>query len=444
MKKLACITVLCALGTTACNSSKDMGENTQDASDAAQGMSNGDAAARDSSVKLDANAAQDAATAGDAQLSAADASSASSDGAVSAGDAGVVSTVLTSFVYVGGYGNPYPFRTYALDRATGALQEQGSPQLTMGENPSFIAPSADHGFLYIANEPWVGNEPGVTVASIATTGAATKLELQPAAGPLVFTSLDPQGKYVLAASYNNGFVDVFPIKPDHTLDPVVDSVPFTKPGGGDPQTHSIRVHPSGKWAYAPNLGLDKVAQFSFDESTGKLKPLSPPFVNASKGPRHIAFNNMGSFAFVITELSSELISFRVGDNGLLTEVDRKSALPAGQAGDKGAHVLVHPKNDAFVYASNRTDNSIAVFSVAADGKVTQIQTLKTGGAIPRNFDIDSEGKYLIAANTGESGKANGSLVVFAIGDDGKLTQRGALITGLEQPAAVSIVTLGSP
>lgn len=60
-------------------------------------------------------------------------------------------------------------------------------------------------------------------------------------------ALDPTGKYLLAASYNGGDVAVFPVRSDGALDPRVDAEAF----GAGAQSHSVRVDPSGKWAFVP-------------------------------------------------------------------------------------------------------------------------------------------------------------------------------------------------
>ena len=350
----------------------------------------------------------------------------------------ITAAALETFVYVGGYGAAYPFHTYRLDPTTGALVEQGAPK-NLGDSPTFIAPSRDHRFLYLALEADNGKG-GVVTAALDDAGIPSKLQLQPADQGLVFTSLDPSGRYVLAASYNGGFVKVYPVQANGTLGGEVDSERFDPPSGQpSAQTHSVRVHPSGKWAYVPNKALDKVAQFNFDANTGKLTALpGHAFAECSGGPRHVAFNSTGSLVFIATELSNELVSFSPADDGVLTELDRASTLAAASSDNTGAHVLVHP-NNKFVYTSNRGDDSIAVFAVADDGKLTRLQNAATVDKTPRNFDIDSSGRYLIAANQGD-GAGSGSLVVFAIGDDGKLTPRGAPIRGLDQPAAISIVT----
>ena len=60
-------------------------------------------------------------------------------------------------------------------------------------------------------------------------------------------------------------------------------------------------------------------------------------------------------------------------------------------------MTVHPTG-RFVYGSNRGNDSIAAFRVAADRTLTRIGVYPTGGKTPRHFAIDPSGAFLIAAN----------------------------------------------
>jgi 6-phosphogluconolactonase len=240
----------------------------------------------------------------------------------------------------------------------------------------------------------------------------------------------------LAASYNGGSVSVFPVETDKKLGSVVDTVTFD-PGA---QSHSVRVHASGKWAFVPNKGLDSIAQLKFDQSSGQLTPNTPAQKTTASGagPRHIAFSPNGKFAYVINENNSTLSAFRVSSAGLLEDIETESTLPSSFSGSNtAAHVLVHP-NGKYVYGSNRGADNIVVFALANDGSMTLVEFESTRGTTPRNFDIDSEGKVLVVANQG-----SGSLAVFSIGSDGKLSPLGDVLNGLTQPNAVAIVNVTS-
>ena len=86
----------------------------------------------------------------------------------------------------------------------------------------------------------------------------------------------------------------------------------------------------------------------------------------------------------------------------------------------GAEILMHPSGK-FVYATNRGNNSVAVFSVQADtGRLNPIQYISTQGKTPRNADFDPTGKWLLVTNQDSS-----TAVVFRIDQStGQLTENG--------------------
>jgi 6-phosphogluconolactonase len=79
-----------------------------------------------------------------------------------------------------------------------------------------------------------------------------------------------------------------------------------------------------------------------------------------------------------------------------------------------------------VYCSNRGHNSIAAFAWDG-GRLSPIGHATAGIKIPRNFNIDPSGKWMLVAN-----QDGNDVVVFAIGDD-----------GLPKPTGTSVKT-GKP
>ena len=96
-----------------------------------------------------------------------------------------------------------------------------------------------------------------------------------------------------------------------------------------------------------------------------------------------------------------------------------------------AHVVVHPSGK-FVYASNRTTNSIAMFSVdATSGRLTTIGHETGGGMVrtPRDFGIEPSGRFLLVANQGTN-----TVLVFRIdATAGTLTRVGDPVTVPSSP-----------
>jgi 6-phosphogluconolactonase len=336
-----------------------------------------------------------------------------------------------------------------LDLASGKLTE---PELAAETtNPSFLAVHPTGRFLYAANEvrEFEGKEGG-SVSGFAVdrkTGKLTPLNQQSSVGrgPAHLT-VDKSGRDVLVANYGGGSVAVLPIGTDGMLKPHTAfmqhtgaSVNPTRQKG--PHAHSINVSPNNRFAYAADLGLDKVLIYRFDAEKGTLAANEPPFatVKPGSGPRHFAFHPDGRFAYVINEISVSLTAFRADpERGSLTEIQTVTTLPEGetvQTGYSTAEVQVHPSG-RFLYGSNRGHNSITVFTIDKNsGQVTFVQNEPTQGRDPRGFGIDPSGRYLLAGN-----QRSDSVIVYRIDQQtGRLTPTGQLLT-LASPVCVKFVS----
>jgi 6-phosphogluconolactonase len=108
-------------------------------------------------------------------------------------------------------------------------------------------------------------------------------------------------------------------------------------------------------------------------------------------------------------------------------------LPEGFKGENtGAEIALHPTGK-YLYASNRGDDSIAVFSVSDPkrGILKPVEHVPSGGKTPRQFEIDPTGHWLLAGNQGSD-----SIAVFSIDvSTGKLTASG-VVTGVVKPTCV--------
>jgi 6-phosphogluconolactonase len=210
-----------------------------------------------------------------------------------------------------------------------------------------------------------------------------------------------------------------------------------------PHAHSITLDPDNRFAYAADLGIDRIMIYRFSAGEGSLAANDPPAapVDAGAGPRHFAVHPNGRFAYVIKELNCTVTAFtRDAARGGLTALQTISSLPPGQAVQRDystAEVQVHPSG-RFLYGSNRGHDSIVVFAVdQQSGKLTYVETEPTGGRIPRNFGIDPTGTFLLAAN-----QRSDSVIVFRINpQNGELSPTGATIE-VGSPVCVKFVPLG--
>ncbi len=324
---------------------------------------------------------------------------------------------------------------YRYDAATSEITPLGLAAETT--NPSFVAPHPNGRFLYAVNE--VGkykgpNSGGVSAFSIdRATGKLTFLnEVASRGADPCYITVDKTGKYVLVANYTGGSVAVFPVLADGKLGEASAFVQHTGKGTNPerqegPHAHSIDLSPDNRFAMVDDLGLDELLVYKFDTAKGSLTPNDPPFtkIDAGSGPRHFVLRPDGKFAYVISEIAHTVTVFsNDAANGKLTTLQTITTLPKGFTGrNDDAEIHVHPSGK-FLYASNRGDDSIAIYAIdKSKGTLTQVGIVPTGGKEPRSFEIDPTGSLLFAEN-----QKSDDIVVFKIDTKtGQLTRTGKVL-----------------
>jgi 6-phosphogluconolactonase len=243
-------------------------------------------------------------------------------------------------------------------------------------------------------------------------------------------SVHPSGKFVLAANYGGGNIVIYPVSADGGLGEASDVAQHTGKGADPkrqdgPHAHCIMLDSAGRYAFAPDLGIDKVMIYRIDVKNGKLVPNGFTATKAGAGPRHFEFHPSGEFAYVINELDSTLTAFAYDKaKGALTELQTVSTLPPDFSGTNYcADIHVHPSG-RFVYGSNRGHDSVVAFAIEQNsGKLNLIAHESTRGKWPRNFAIDPTGAFLLAANQNTD-----NVAAFRIDQQtGKLTATGQTI-----------------
>lgn len=348
-------------------------------------------------------------------------------------------------VYIGTYtsGGSKGIYLSELDLASGAL----SPPALVGEtpNPSFVSIHPSGRYLFAVNE--VGNFQGQKSGSVTAfavdpkSGRLTQLNQQSSHGDgPCFITVDRTGRNVLVANYGGGSIAALPVGADGRLGEATAAIQHQgssvdKGRQEGPHAHSINLDKANRFAFAADLGLDKVLVYRFSPAKGTLTPNDPPAASVppGSGPRHFAFHPDGRYAYVINEMTSTVTAFSYDSKaGTLTSLQTLSTLPEGFKGNNStAEVQVHPSGK-FVYGSNRGHNSIAIFRIdPKTGQLTPAGHQPTGGKTPRNFGIDPTGTFLLAAN-----QDTGNVVVFRINPEtGQLSPTGHSI---EVPMAVCV------
>jgi len=349
----------------------------------------------------------------------------------SVGNAQNIAQALKSkkaFAYVGTYtgavgagSNGEGIYLFEMNPASGELARRKLVAKT--PCPSWIAIHPSKRYLYAVNEvrDYHGNSGSVSAFSIdATSGDLTPLNVvsSEGAGPC-YLSIDASGRYAFVANYGGGSIAVLPILKGGLLGAATDvhgdadhlgatgatNAPtgsFAVSGHDAPHAHMIATDPGGRFVLATDLGQDRVYSYEFDQSTGKMIPSAREAffeLPSGDGPRHFAFHPNGHWLYSIQEEASNIALFRYdAETGSLKARQTVSALPSGFTGTSFASEILLSPDGKFLYAANRLHDTIAVFSIEAEGKLKWVGETSTMGDYPGQSRIDPSGNFLYACN----------------------------------------------
>lgn len=277
-------------------------------------------------------------------------------------------------------------------------------------NPSFVAVSPNGQFVYSVQEDAAANGKGGSITAFSfnkISGVLTYINQQPTGGDHpCYVAVDKTGRWVVAGNYSSGSLSVMPVQTNGALGPAGSIIQHEGSGPDKARQNSPHVHctifsADNRYLFVPDLGIDKVMIYAFDEVTGKLTAAKQPFAQSAggAGPRHICFNPTNTYAYLMEEMSGTVVAFKY-KNGRLTNRQRISSMPAADTSNAGsADIHVSPDGN-FLYASNRANaNSIAIFKInKKNGKLSSVGHQSTLGKTPRNFNFDPTGNFLLVAN----------------------------------------------
>lgn len=288
-----------------------------------------------------------------------------------------------------------------LEPETGLVTKQ-SRLRTPGE-PAALAVTSDSRILF---------------ASMRSTGKLCSFRVNPQSGALEAVSVvdagedpaqitvDGTGKFLLTAYYVAAKVSVHRIAGDGSLsvEPVHEVSTLEK-------AHAMVPDATNRFVYAPHTGPNTIFQFGFSSETGQLRRLQPDRIErpANTGPRHLSWHPKMAIAYIDNEQGNSVTSYRLRSDGQLSPLSTVSVLPEGYDGSNStAEIQVHPSG-RFLYVANRGHDSLAQVSLdTAGSEMKHVGNIATE-SVPRSFDIDPDGNWLLAA-----GEATGGLEVFRI------------------------------
>jgi 6-phosphogluconolactonase len=330
---------------------------------------------------------------------------------------------MPSYVYVASQ-DDNQISVFTIDGETGGLTPKAEAPMPGG--PSLLAISPNRQCLYVGHRevPEISShriDPG--------TGGLTRNGSVSLPDPPGFLATDRSGRYLLAAYYQGGRAAVHPIGDDGAIaDPPIEW------RSTDVGAHAIQTDPSNRFAFVPHIarlndnvlepprdvpGPNVIYQFKFDETTGRLTPNTPLRLEmaGTLGPRHYCFHPRQDVVYFSDEQGCSVTGYRLDTSaGTLSVFQTISTLPDGYTERNTCSQIRLTPSGNFLYVPNRGHNSIAGFSVAADGRLTAVGRVSTE-AVPSAFSLDPEGKFVYAA-----GSATGRLASYRInGETGDLT-----------------------
>lgn len=307
------------------------------------------------------------------------------------------------------------------DSATGYLSQPLLAAATARPSYMAITPSRRH--LYAVNAI---NDPAATVSGFAIdqrTGSLREIGRVSSggAGP-AYISIDATGHAAFVANYFGSTVASFRMLPSAMLSQPVERIDFNdhkKFAPLGPNTvrqdrshpHCATISPDNRFLLVCDLGTDHIAVFAIDPQTAQLTTGKPYlFTNGrpGSGNRHVIFHPNGRWIYCINEIDSTI------DHYLWTEAHVLNPPEAllvntGHFVKTIAHDFPEEKNTAaevavsadgnFLYASNRGEDTLVVYSIDGDnGRLKLVQRIASGGKTPRHFTLDPTGHWVICGN----------------------------------------------
>jgi 6-phosphogluconolactonase len=286
---------------------------------------------------------------------------------------------------------------------------------------SFLALSGavvGHPRLYAANE---GTGATATISSFAVdlgSGALRPINQVSAgaAGP-AYVSLDATGEMAFVADYAGSAIATYTVLPNGALSEPVEVIDYRAAKFGKrgpvaarqdaPHPHSVHVSPDNRFLLVNDLGSDAISVFPIEPGArlGKLALFTND--RPGCGPRHIAFHPNGRWVYSINEIDSTINHFlwsttssRTDPQGMLVNTGQvvKTDAPGTAAGKNTAAEIAISPDGNFLYASNRGEDTLVVFSIDDAGKLALVQRIGCGGKTPRHFTLSPDSKWLLCGN----------------------------------------------
>lgn len=151
--------------------------------------------------------------------------------------------------------------------------------------------------------------------------------------------------------------------------------------------HYSDFDPKTGLLYVTDLGNDKIYKYNGDELLDSVR------LEENSGPRHLSFHPLLDRIYVMAEHANTVtvIDSDFNIHQIISTLEKDEAVSHGGA-------IRISKDGKFLYASNRGQDTIAVFEIDRNGSLSKIQSISTEGEHPRDFALSPDEAYLVVAN----------------------------------------------
>ncbi|MGB2129178.1 MAG: lactonase family protein [Flavicella sp.] len=314
----------------------------------------------------------------------------------------------TKTLYVGSYTKTDSKGIYefSFDSKTGILTNK---KLSYDvENPTFLLAHPTEKVLYSIsklNKYQKQQSGAVTAFKIGKNGAFIKMSEQTSNGKSpCHLAYDKNTKQLFVSNYQGGTLSIHPTDASGALKKATQIIDFNK-SRTKAHTHAAKLNNDA--LFVADLGINSVSYYTYKNDKFECKQRIP--MKKNSGPRHLELTKNGRFIYVVNEYASSITVLERKRNKYKIQQDISTL--ASTFNERNTAADIHlSKDEKYVYASNRGENSLAIFKRDINtGLLTKIQSTSTHGECPRNFTFDPTGNYLLIAN-----KISNSIAVFKV------------------------------
>ncbi|ABX42118.1 lactonase family protein [Lachnoclostridium phytofermentans] len=266
----------------------------------------------------------------------------------------------------------------------GAFHENWKDSL---ENPSFVC-QVD-GYLFTVTE-----NDGAVIYLYGREGQGYQLLDQKRidGSALCHITYSPKNKALFGACYGTGTLFAVRVESGHFGDILHHEI--QQEGTARTRAHCVLLNHMEDRLVTVNIALNRIFIYAINQGYLTLeRSIKAP---EGSGPRHALFSEDESYLYVITEYSNEIFVYDLMDEDRL--VQRISTLTSQFNGISYCSTLCFSQNNAYLYAANRGAETIALFSVSSDGRLSYLEEYDCGGQNPRHMILSEDGKKLLVCN----------------------------------------------